>query len=199
MVEYANAFLMSSCTKASSAPIRIVTPPISAIMFTPPSPMLNPLKNTGYRRAPRYAPATTIVAAWMSADTGVGPAMASGSQVCRKNCPLLPMIPNMSATDATSIRPWLASWLSAYSLMPPMSQVLAAKKQTITPIIRPTSPVLVVRNAFNAASEFGFSSHQWPMSMNEQTQTSSHPTSSCSRLLETTSSSIDAENNDSAA
>ena len=32
-------------------------------------------------------PATTMVAAWMSADTGVGPAMASGSQVCRMNWP----------------------------------------------------------------------------------------------------------------
>ena len=125
--------------------------------------------------------------------------MASGSQVCRKNWPLLPMIPNMSATDATSMRPWSACGLSAYSLILPMSKVLAAKKQTMTPIIRPTSPVRVVRNAFNAASEFGFSSHQWPMSMNEQTPTSSQPTSSWSRLLETTSSSIDAENSDSAA
>ena len=32
-------------------------------------------------------PATTMVAAWMSADTGVGPAMASGSHVCRTNWP----------------------------------------------------------------------------------------------------------------
>ena len=32
-------------------------------------------------------PATTMVAAWMSADTGVGPAMASGSQVCSVNWP----------------------------------------------------------------------------------------------------------------
>ena len=32
-------------------------------------------------------PATTIVAAWMRADTGVGPAMASGSQVWRMNWP----------------------------------------------------------------------------------------------------------------
>ena len=32
-------------------------------------------------------PATTMVAAWMSADTGVGPAMASGSQVWRMNWP----------------------------------------------------------------------------------------------------------------
>ena len=32
-------------------------------------------------------PATTMVAAWISADTGVGPAMASGSQVWRMNWP----------------------------------------------------------------------------------------------------------------
>ena len=32
-------------------------------------------------------PATTIVAAWMRAETGVGPAMASGSHVWRKNWP----------------------------------------------------------------------------------------------------------------
>src|SRR3954453_14640909 len=31
-------------------------------------------------RATMYTPAVTIVAAWMSAETGVGPAMASGSQ-----------------------------------------------------------------------------------------------------------------------
>ena len=31
-------------------------------------------------RAMRYTPAVTIVAAWISAETGVGPAMASGSQ-----------------------------------------------------------------------------------------------------------------------
>ena len=34
-----------------------------------------------------------MVAAWMSADTGVGPAMASGSQVWSGNWPLLPMTP----------------------------------------------------------------------------------------------------------
>ena len=32
-------------------------------------------------RTTRYTPAVTIVAAWISADTGVGPAIASGSQV----------------------------------------------------------------------------------------------------------------------
>jgi hypothetical protein len=32
-------------------------------------------------RATRYTPAVTIVAAWISAETGVGPAIASGSQI----------------------------------------------------------------------------------------------------------------------
>ena len=33
-----------------------------------------------FDRATMYTPAVTIVAAWISADTGVGPSIASGSQ-----------------------------------------------------------------------------------------------------------------------
>src|SRR5690242_10543207 len=44
-------------------------------------------------RAIMYTPAVTIVAAWISADTGVGPAMASGSQVYKGICALLPIAP----------------------------------------------------------------------------------------------------------
>ncbi len=36
--------------------------------------------NSTALRPIRYTPAVTIVAAWMSADTGVGPSIASGSQ-----------------------------------------------------------------------------------------------------------------------
>ena len=32
-------------------------------------------------RAIMYTPAVTMVAAWMSAETGVGPSIASGSQI----------------------------------------------------------------------------------------------------------------------
>ena len=45
------------------------------------------------RRATRYTPAVTIVAAWISADTGVGPAIASGSQTCSGICADLPVAP----------------------------------------------------------------------------------------------------------
>ena len=48
-------------------------------------------------------PAVTIVAAWMSAETGVGPSIASGSQVWSRNCADLPMAPMKSSRQATVI------------------------------------------------------------------------------------------------
>ena len=38
-----------------------------------------------------------MVAAWISADTGVGPSIASGSQVCSRNCADLPIAPMNSS------------------------------------------------------------------------------------------------------
>src|SRR5881392_2708450 len=53
-------------------------------------------------RATRYTPAVTMVAAWMSADTGVGPAMASGSQTCSGACADLPHAANKNNSATTS-------------------------------------------------------------------------------------------------
>ena len=64
----------------------------------------------------------------------------------------------------------------------------AAQNRTIIPIISPTSPTRVVMKALRAASLLAFSSHQWPMSVNEQTPTSSHTTRSPELLLATTGS-----------
>ena len=49
-----------------------------------------------------------MVEEWSSADTGVGPAMASGSQVCSGNWPLLPMTATNSAIAAHSSTVWVA-------------------------------------------------------------------------------------------
>ena len=38
-------------------------------------------------------PAVTIVAAWINADTGVGPSIASGSQICNPSWADLPITP----------------------------------------------------------------------------------------------------------
>jgi hypothetical protein len=75
----------------------------------------------------------------------------------------------------------------------------AAKNVTMMPIMSPMSPVRVVRNALIAAFEFAGSSHQWPMSMNEHSPTSSQPTRSCSVFEATTRVSIDAVKRLSAA
>src|SRR5262245_41146885 len=45
------------------------------------------------QRATMYTPAVTIVAAWIRADTGVGPAIASGSHTYSGTCALLPIAP----------------------------------------------------------------------------------------------------------
>ena len=49
-------------------------------------------------------PAVTMVAAWISADTGVGPSMASGSQVCSRNCADLPIAPMNSSRQMSGQR-----------------------------------------------------------------------------------------------
>ena len=41
-----------------------------------------------------------MVAAWINADTGVGPSIASGSQTCSGNCADLPMAPQKTPIPA---------------------------------------------------------------------------------------------------
>ena len=48
---------------------------------------------SGDMRATMKMPAVTIVAAWISAEIGVGPSIESGSQTCSGNWALLPMAP----------------------------------------------------------------------------------------------------------
>ena len=58
-----------------AAKIAVVAPTI-AIKFIVKGAIIN----KGLKRATMYNPAVTIVAAWINAETGVGPSMASGSQ-----------------------------------------------------------------------------------------------------------------------
>ena len=50
-------------------------------------------------------PAVTIVAAWISAETGVGPSMASGSQVWSGTCADFPIAPMKRSRQTTVIAP----------------------------------------------------------------------------------------------
>ncbi|SRR5260370_262493 len=69
---------MSVCTQAIVAAISAVSPVTTPTTASAKGAALK----SGAQRATRYTPAVTIVAAWISAETGVGPSIASGSQTC---------------------------------------------------------------------------------------------------------------------
>ncbi|GAA3407812.1 hypothetical protein GCM10018952_02680 [Streptosporangium vulgare] len=107
-------------------------------------------------------PAATMVAAWMRALIGVGPAIASGSQTCNGTWALFPatpasrsMVAAMSVPDDISGTPAMTS---AILKLP------AAVPRTKMPNRNPTSPIRVTRNALIAARELALSSHQCPTS-----------------------------------
>ena len=106
---------------------------------------------TGKNRATRYTPAATIVAAWISAETGVGPSIASGSQTCSGNCADFPAAPanSPSANRVSAVDPTApaiaASWIS------PMPSFPVCEKMIRIAIKNPRSPRRVTRNAFVAA------------------------------------------------
>ena len=49
--------------------------------------------NSGDMRATMKIPAVTMVAAWISAEMGVGPSIESGSHTCSGTCADLPIAP----------------------------------------------------------------------------------------------------------
>ena len=61
------------------------------------------------------------------------------------------------------------SLLMAATLISTMLHDPADQKSIIIPTKSPISPTRLVKNAFRAASEFGFSSHQWPINAKEHT------------------------------
>ena len=204
-VEYANTFLMSVWTNARSAAITMVIPPMMTMKFAPDPRILRPSKNTGYTRATRNTPATTMVLECSKELTGVGPAIASGNQVCSGNWPLLPIAAMNKATAPTVIAAELGSPESAHDDKPRIEkpetpsvfvvQSFAAKYKTAVPVSKPISPVRVVKNALRAARLFAPSSHQCPINMNEHRPMISQPRMSWIMFSATTMLSMPAENN----
>ena len=76
MVEYAIILFISFWTRAMVAANSAVIAPVNATTVRAVSERLN----IGLHLATRKTPAVTIVAACISALTGVGPSIASGSQ-----------------------------------------------------------------------------------------------------------------------
>src|SRR5215510_7511248 len=96
---------MSFCARPIVAAKIAVAAPITAITTN----AVGDLTTTQLQRAVKYTPAVTIVAAWINADTGVGPAIASGSHVYKGSCADLPIAPtNRSSVIATTSGPLMA-------------------------------------------------------------------------------------------
>src|SRR5215212_8075043 len=88
-VEYASTFLMSFWAQAMVAAKNAVRAPITAMRVSAPGAR----SRMGLTRTIRNTPAVTMVAAWMRAETGVGPSMASGSQTYNGSWADLPTAP----------------------------------------------------------------------------------------------------------
>ena len=122
--------------------------------------------NNGDSRATMNTPAVTMVAAWINAETGVGPSMASGSQVWSRNCADLPIAPINSnrqvSVSASACQP-------RKSMVLPVSPGAPAKivSRSVEPIsakiakmpsAKPKSPTRLTMNALIAAA---FAEGRW--------------------------------------
>jgi len=91
----------------------------------------------------------TIVAAWMSAETGVGPAIASGSQTNSGICADLPAAATSSSRPmATAVPLAISGAIGRTSAK--ASEPVALKTRNIA-IMNPTSPMRLTTKAFFAA------------------------------------------------
>ena len=147
---------MSFCTSATVAAKKAVAAPTATITAL----ASGAYSSSGDMRQTRKTPAVTMVAAWISAETGVGPSIASGSQVCRNSCADLPIAPMNSKTP---IR--LAAFQSAHrkrilvsASTGPAAKTSSNRTESTTknsakmPSANPKSPTRFTIKAFIAAA-----------------------------------------------
>jgi len=181
--------LMSFCTRptvaakmAVIAPMKVTT--VSAVCDS---------SKIGDSRASMKTPAVTMVAAWISAETGVGPSMASGSQVCSGTCADLPIAPRKRSRHTTVSAPALsrcqprkvstvsacaaASPAAASAPWPPAGRKLCALAKMVSkltepnstntpkmPSTKPKSPTRLTTKALMAAAQADGFLYQKPIS-----------------------------------
>src|SRR6478609_7377691 len=77
----------------TTRPIRPVKNAVVAPITSTVDSAVSEWTNSGDMRATMNTPAVTIVAAWISAEIGVGPSIESGSHTCNGTCADLPIAP----------------------------------------------------------------------------------------------------------
>src|ERR1700722_9069306 len=149
-VEYASTRLISFCTRPMDAAKSAVRAPTIATT----SIDLGASTKRAFDRATIYTPAVTMVAAWMRAETGVGPSMASGSQMYRGICADLPQAPMKSRSVAAVMMG------SPMAKCPPRARVVTSVKRSDPkyqamkniPRMNAASPMRLTMKALAAAS-----------------------------------------------
>src|ERR1700733_2188781 len=146
MVEPASDFLMSSLPHAMIAPNNSadVTTMATAISAYAECARI------GLDRTIRYTPAVTMVAAWISADTGVGPSMASSSQDWSGSWADLPQAASSSSRPSARPTPEPPDFADANT--PVKLNVPNSANISMIASDRPASPILLAMNAFFAAA-----------------------------------------------
>ena len=159
---------MSFCTRATLAAKTAVKAPTTATTAR----VVGASSNSGEQRATRNTPAVTMVAAWISAETGVGPSMASGSQVWSGTCADLPMAPRnssmvmtvrMSNSPPRKSKPRPATAGAAPNTVS-NSIELNTKNTAMMPSAKPKSPTRLTTKALIAAALALGRSYQKPIS-----------------------------------
>src|ERR1700675_2010750 len=130
--------------------------------------------NNGCDRTIRYTPAVTIVAAWISADTGVGPSIASPSQDCSGTCADLPHAASNSSSPIAVSTPSLAAGDAANTPVNEIDPNVA--NITNMASASPTSPTRLTTNAFLACVPTDGLWYQKPISRYDARPTPSQPT-----------------------
>src|SRR4051794_21658899 len=133
-----------------------------------------------------------MVAAWISADTGVGPSIASSSQVCSGNCADLPQAASSSrspiAVSTPSLAPSELADTTANDVLPKVTKISALPRD------RPMSPTRLITKAFFAAAAADGLYCQNPISRYDARPTPSQPRNTPTKSDDRTSISIEATN-----
>src|SRR5262249_6913541 len=150
---------------------RAVRPPTHATI----SRERGAISNSLWQRATLYTPAVTMVAAWISAETGVGPSMASGSQVKRGSWADLPQAPVKRRRAMAREVPVLTA---SVGLLNTSREVRVPKEVQSSMVTRekPKSPTRLRMRAFLPAARADSLGYQKRMRRYEQSPTASQPT-----------------------
>src|SRR5690242_4014494 len=114
-----------------------------------------------------------MVAAWMRAETGVGPSIASGSQACSGNWPDLPHAPSNNSRHMARVVP--LDSLSTPAKTPEKLTVPRVANIRKIAITNAASPTRFIRNAFLPAVAADGRVYQNAISRYEARPTPSQP------------------------